>query len=143
MSPEPPKPPDDWAKIWFQNAHSDMRWAKEQSWRALQWAVVLFAALAAAASKLPDLPTTLFVILALCVAIIAIYYLLDLHWFGRRSRETSERLVREIPGRAEFLPKRHTDPHHYALFVVRIAVVIAALVMTLLLLTERGNLLRS
>jgi len=37
------KPDDSWRQIWFQNAHSDMRWAKEQGWKVSQWTVVLIA----------------------------------------------------------------------------------------------------
>jgi hypothetical protein len=121
-------PPDDWVKIWYQTAHSDIRWAKEQGWRALQWTVVLLAGLVAAARQIGSIPQQVFLILIFTVAAFAIFYQADLHKFAKHSRSITEGVLKKVPGRKENLPKRKFDPDHRLYLIVRIAVILGAAV---------------
>lgn len=120
----------DWHKIWFQHAHSDSRWAKEQGWKVSQWTVVLIAGLVAAGRQLTTVPVEVWFMALVLIEAFAIWYLLDLHRFGKTSRDTSERLLKkpdELKAwREDLLPKREKDPHHYTHLVARIVVVVAA-----------------
>ncbi len=76
---------DEWEKLQYQNSISDIRWAKEQSWKAIQWIILLFAAISGLALKLKN-EKVLIEILSIFVAGIACYYLIDLYNFARKTR---------------------------------------------------------
>lgn len=135
--PPSAEPTDEWRRTWFQNAHSDMRWAKEQGWRALQWILLLLAGMTAAQSQLPALPKALFEALIVLSGVIGAWYLWDLHKFGQSSRDTAEGLVKDVPGRDDYLPRRSKDPHHVRLLIVRLIISLGAAAFGFLIVKNR------
>ena len=130
MSGEQNKPPpDEWVKMWYQLAHSDIRWAKEQGWRALQWTIVLLVALVVAAKQIESMPRWAFVILILLVGFIALWYQLDLHQFAKRSRDFANKLRENIPLP---VPERKADPNHWVYLFIRIIAIVGAVVFAYL-----------
>ena len=140
LAPPPPnlpgEPSDEWRRTWFQNAHSDMRWAKEQGWKALQWIILLQAAATAAQSQLGNLDVRVFQGSVAGIGAVGVWYLIDLHLFGRSSRRTAEGLLIAVPGRDKYLPRRTKDRHHVGLLVVRIVITVASTVFALLVILQ-------
>jgi hypothetical protein len=124
----------DWLRLLYQLAHSDIRWAKEQGWRVVNWALLLFGASLALHKFLLSASLWVFALLDAVIAVIAVLYLVDLHQFAVVSRETGSRIQGEVPEIGGVLSHRKWDRDHVAYLVVKIAVVVVSLVLTVLAL---------
>jgi hypothetical protein len=124
----------DWLRLFYQLAHSDIRWAKEQGWRVVNWALLLFGASLALYKFLEDVSLWAFALLDAVVAVIAIVYLVDLHLFAAGNRETGSRIQSQVPGINGILSHRRWDRDHVAYLVVKISIVVISLVLTVLAL---------
>jgi Flp pilus assembly protein TadB len=132
LGPHDPRPNKDWIQIWFQMTQSNIQWAKGQSWNAVQWTVLLIAALFAASVQYTAISACVWVIGALIIAAVSTWWQIDLHLFARSARLTSEGLISSLKERDEYLPKRSGDTHHVTLLVVRIILVWAGAALTIL-----------
>ena len=109
--------------------HQDVRWSKEQGWRALQWSVALQAGLFAAASQFRNEKETVLVVsvagfMSLLVASFAAWFLRDLKASAKSSRgRLDEWLCRKNPPPSEWV-------HRFQLLVIWITctVMVALLV---------------
>ena len=126
--------PPEWLRLLYQLAHSDIRWAKEQGWRVVNWALLLYAANLGLHRLLKDVPTTSFALLDAAIGVIAVVYLADLHHFASGTRASAFMIQAQIPGVGGFLQHRQSDRNHVAYFVVQVAVVIVSLVLAVLAL---------
>ena len=124
----------DWLRLLYQLAHSDIRWAKEQGWRVVNWALLLFGASLALYKFLLDTPLWVFALLDAGIAVIAILYLVDLHQFAAVNRETGSRIQAQVPEVDGILSHRKLDRDHVAYLVVKLVVVVVSLVLTVLAL---------
>lgn len=113
--------PEDWRKTWFENAHSEIRWSKEQGWRALEGSVLLLAGIAAASVSLSGLPVIAIVLMVSAVVVLVAWYMVDLHRSAAKSRKWCDDIVPTRPG-----PARTFDPDHRFYLLTRIAVVLVA-----------------
>ena len=126
------RPNKDWLQIWYKNCHSDIQWAKGQSWNAVQWSVVLLAAVFAASQTYTVIPACVWVLFTIAIAAVAIWWSLDLHIFARRTRDTAFGLIKPLRELELYLPKRSADPHHLFLLIARITVLVSAAVVTVI-----------
>ena len=124
----------DWLRLLYQLAHSDIRWAKEQGWRVVNWALLLFAASLGLYKFLHDVSLWVFALLDAGIGVIAILYLADLHQFAAVSRDTGSRIQAHMPKIDDILTHRAWDRNHVAYFVVKVTVVVVSLVLTVLAL---------
>lgn len=126
--------PDDgqWLRVWYQTERANVQWAKEQGWRSLQWVVILFVAIAAAADRLTHLWIYYFFGTAVVVGAVAIMHQIDLHRSAKESRETSERIVSTVPHLVRYLPERSKAQHHFTYLVIQLTIIAAAFIFTIL-----------
>jgi hypothetical protein len=127
-------PKDEWLLLLYEQSHSDIRWAKEQSWRVVNWALLLFAANLGIHKYLSNFSVLYFGLLDAAVAIIAVVYLADLHNFAHCSRSNGLKIEKQVPGLDGFLKRRDTDRNHIVYFVVKITVVLVSLVIAVIAL---------
>lgn len=124
-----------WLRMLYQVAHSDTRWAKEQSWRVVNWGLLLFAAnLGIYKFLLEQVSPTVFALLDALVAVIAVLILLDLHRSASGTRATTSKIQAQIPDIDGILDRREVDREHVAYFGVQVAVVVVSLVLAVLAL---------
>ena len=116
------EPSDDWVKILWQHLQSDIRWAKEQGWRSLQWVLLLLAALATTATKIPS---WILIPAAFIVGVVGVYYQCDLHEFAKRARTPSDKILNHVRGRQLF-PEPNGDPDHCRFLVIRVGLILVA-----------------
>ena len=81
---EPKDPKDDWMRVFYQEAHANVTWAKNQGWRALKFSVLLLAAIMAAHDKFDSIALA---ILAFLLLVVGAAYLVSLNAFATQSRE--------------------------------------------------------
>jgi hypothetical protein len=124
----------DWPRLFYQLAHSDIRWAKEQGWKVVNWALLLFGASLALYKFLLDTSLWVFAFLDAVIAVIAIVYLVDLHQFAAGNRETASRIQAQVPEIDGILSHRKWDRDHVVYLVVKISIVVISLVLTVLAL---------
>jgi len=99
FSEDTPSPPDadTWLLTLYELSHSDVRWAKEQGWRAVNWAFLLFGALVPLAKiLLPQVHLMAFATLVFMLAVLAIGYLTELHLFAAESRRRYVEIQRRV-----------------------------------------------
>ncbi len=122
----------DWLQIWYQNAHSDLQWAKGQAWNALQWTMIVLAAVFAGSRAYTRIATCTWIVFAVIIGLVSVWWQIDLHLFARSTRLASESIVAPLQARADLLPKRVFDQHHVMLLIVRVAIVVAAATVTVI-----------
>ena len=123
---------DEFRRVWYENSHADIRWSKEQAWKALDGTVILLAAIAAASVSLKWVPFCVFAGMILLAAGLAVIYLLDLHYSAVKSRKWCHDIIRDVKFDRP-LPERRFDPEHVLYLAVRIMIVIGAGVLTALI----------
>ena len=128
------RPNKDWLQVWYGNCHSNIQWAKGQSWNAVQWSVLLLAAISAASKEYAAV--CVWTVFAILIAMASTCWLFDLHSYARRERETASRLVKPLKEVDIYLPKKRVDSNHLRLLVVRVAVVIGAAIATICLVLK-------
>jgi len=119
-----------WLRSLYQLAHSDIRWMKEQGWRVVNWALLLYGAvLGIARFFLPQTPPWLFISVDVGILLVAIWYLVDLHLSGVSTRQTSARIEAQIPERAKLWEPRTHDPNHVLYLGIQLAIVVVSFVL--------------
>lgn len=122
-----------WLRTLYQTAHSDIRWAKEQGWRVVNWALLLFAALLAIARyPLSSVPATAFAAVDALVLLVAMVFLVELHLWAAATRRTAAKIEKEIGDLVTLLERRAEDRNHYFYLVIQLLVVIAAFVLAVI-----------
>ena len=118
--PDNNTPTDDWQQL-----VSDVRWAKEQGWKVLQWTVLLQAAIYAASTQIGEVPVWVYFVLTLIVAFAASAYLIDLHIFAKKSRTEA---LTVLP---DYVPWGHSRKrgHHAPYLSLQLAVVVGATII--------------
>ena len=147
MTNSPPGKLDDddrgsWLRTLYQIAHSDTRWAKEQSWRVVYWSLLLFAALLAIFKYLVHGVADGFFIgitfigITIAIPVMAYLSLLDLHRSAGGTRRTTDKIqkdeIKELSSR--FLDPRQTDLEHYLYLIMQVVVLVVAAALTILAL---------
>lgn len=151
------KTAQSWVLAIYGSAITDIRWAKEQSWKVVQWSFALFGGIIAlyrfpfANLKRPS--WLVFPALAIGAAAGTIFYLLDLHRFAKESRHKTDRAEDEAPRIAHVVlgePEREEpveadaleqvkkrlgnrkkrDRNHRCILGVQIAVVVLSAILT-------------
>lgn len=130
MTKDDPRSNKDWIQIWYQLAHSDLQWAKGQSWNGVQWSVLLLAAVFAASRERLPIPVWAWYLLTAFLALAGGWWQLDLHDFAKQTRKASEGLVKDLAERPAMLPSRPRDPHHVRLLIIRLLVILGAALIT-------------
>src|ERR1700682_4277159 len=85
--PSGPTTPDlpEWRRAWYEAAHSDIQWCKEQAWHAVKARVLLEAALVTARKWFfQSVPLDLMIIIATAASALTAIHLIDLHQFARK-----------------------------------------------------------
>jgi hypothetical protein len=118
----------EWLLALYQMSHSDVRWCKEQGWRAVSWTFALFGAISALYrypfAKAPLCP---FVIIVLAIMIAFAFYARGLQSFAKEARERSDKIEARAPVEVrDLLASRGTDPNYEFLLYIQIAIVALA-----------------
>lgn len=122
-----------WLRTFYETAQAEIRWSKEQGWRVVNWALVLFGGLIAVARILEPVPWYYFAALALLVLLAAFFFVDDLHDSAALARDNAGRIEREIPGVAELL--RHDGGGDHRLhFYVQLIILAMGFLLVLLVL---------
>ena len=129
---------DAWLRTWYQLAHADVRWAKEQGWRVVNWGLLILGALVAVAKYASAQASPIvFSLIGAAVVIVAIAWLVDLHRFaeyGRRTcADTCKEIKWEVPGGVT------TGAEHMIYLMIKIAVLVVALVLFAVLIVQLGH----
>lgn len=114
----------DWLLTSFQESLTDIRWAKERMTDVVHWAVLLLAALVAVSRTVPGLGRGLFAVFAVLLASSALWWLVDLNSFARRSRNRVDRILVDAPDVVR--PHRPRDKHHVIPLIVHGAIILTA-----------------
>ena len=125
------RPNKDWLQVWYTNCHSNIQWAKGQSWNAVQWSILLLAAIFAASKTYTAIPVCIWIAFTVVLAGVSAWWFIDLHQFAQRERNTALNLVKPLEELEQYIPKRRGDPHHLGLLVVKIIVTISAAIVTI------------
>jgi hypothetical protein len=133
---EDPRPNKDWLQVWFQLDQANLQWAKGQSWNAVQWTLILVAAVFAGSTQYTAIGSAAWIAAALALGAVSTWWQIDLHFFAKHARSSSEKIVAVLTERDEYLPKRGADRDHIALLVVRLALVWASIIVTAIQLSS-------
>lgn len=117
---------DEWSRQKATILHSDIRWAKDQGWRSLQWVILLQAAVYAAETRIGWLGEVAYVILACVVFALGLLYQIDLYRFAEKSRA---RFRATVP--PEWKADAAERERHEYYLVFQILVVAVATLLTL------------
>jgi len=123
------KDPDttSWFQTFYQIAHSDTRWAKEQGWQVVNWTLLLFGALLGIQKLVPNLPLCAFLVADVVVVLVAGFYLIDLQWWSSGMRRTADKIENLIPNVASILERRIRDRNHYKYLAIQFLIIVGAL----------------
>lgn len=135
---DPPQPFDinygEWRLASYHESLTDIRWAKERMADIVHWAVLLLAALVAISDSVPRLSRQLLAAFAILLIGTALWWLLDLSLFARRSRNRVDKLLVDAPEVVR--PHRPRDKHHVMPLVVQCLVVLSAGLLSLCALLQ-------
>ncbi len=141
MTNSPPGRLDDdyrgsWLRTLYQIAHSDTRWAKEQSWRVVYWSLLLFAAeLAIFKYLVHGVADGFFIGITIVIPVMAFLSLLDLRRSAGGTRRTMDKIQKdEIKELSSFLDLRQTDLEHDLHLIMRVFMLVVAAGLTILAL---------
>jgi len=116
-----------WLQTFYQIAHSDTRWAKEQGWKVVNWALLLFGALLGIQQYfVPNVSSFVFPVVDTAVLLIAIFFLLDLHSWASSTRRTAEKIENKIPNVDSILERPDYDKNNRFYLGMQILVVVVA-----------------
>lgn len=119
---------DEWERLRYSGAFSDLRWAKEQGWRVTQWTVALVGAIYWL-SKVVDGPFELFVALLAGTVVVSVSFLISLQGFAISRRADLRKYDAHDRYKSKVLDLPDKENNHPVLFGVRIAVVVATAVL--------------
>lgn len=74
---QPEKVDGPWMRMWLQVAHSDIQWAKQQSWRGLQLTAIVMMGATVVSDRLSSFPAWALLILVAMTAAVSVVYLID------------------------------------------------------------------
>lgn len=118
-----------WLQTFYQIAHSDTRWAKEQGWRVVRWTVLLFGAvLGIQKYHVSNVPSFVFSSIDAVVLLIAIYYLRSLDRWMESTRSTTDEIEARIYPISSILRRRS----HPSFSVFQCAVIVVAFFLVVL-----------
>jgi hypothetical protein len=125
---ESPKLDKEWMLAFYATLHSDMQWAKGQGWNAVQWTVLLQAALYAGYNEFTAISWAVWAVASVLLTALSCWWLGDLHRFAKATRDSCELLLEQNAKeeRASLRPRRGDDPDHTGLFRAKVAVVVSA-----------------
>ncbi len=119
-----------WLRTLYQVSHSDIRWAKEQGWRIVNWTLLLFSALLGLAKYLhPQISPITFAYVDAVIVIVAIVYLAELHIWAAGTRRTAAKIEDEIADVTTILERRSHDRNHLFYLGVQLLVVVGACIL--------------
>lgn len=124
-----------WHRALYGLAHSDIRWSKEQGWRVVNWALLLYAAVVAFFRYWPSHIAVWSYFLAPLVALVAIAFEWHLHSFAKEARGTIRNIRPKIPHGSDVLGTCVEDSDHPLYLAVQVLLILAGLALTLLALT--------
>jgi len=137
----PPGRQDDadrgsWLRTLYQVAHSDTRWAKEQSWRVVYWSLLLFAAELAIFKYLgPGGHVKVFIALTITILFVGIISLYDLRQSVAGTRHTTDKIQRdEFRELSRFLDLRSASLGDTFYLLVQLGVLLIAAALTIVVL---------
>lgn len=120
----------DWQRLYYQLAHSDIRWSKEQGWRVVNWALLLYGAVITIAQfMLHTVSSLAFIVIGVFVAIVAIIWLVDLHSFGSKSRQVCRDISKSLPRESKHPSGEGSSDRHNFYLVIQLIVIIMGLVL--------------
>lgn len=123
-----------WLPTLYEIAHAEIRWAKEQGWRVVNWALVLFGGLIAVAKLLQPTPWYYFAALALLVLLAGYFFVDDLHESAASARGNADRIEKRIPGAAELLQVHDGNQDHRFHFYVQLILLAMGFLLAILVL---------
>ena len=112
---------DNWRIAKYHEILTDIRWAKEHMSRVVQWTVLLQAALIAVSKSISAISPWLYGALSIGVASTAIWWLIDLHRFGRNTRSRLDELLKTMTPQSQ---ESKFDRNHSRYLMVDILVVV-------------------
>ena len=119
-----------WLRSLYQLAHSDLRWMKEQGWRVVNWALLLYGAVLGIAKYfLPQTTPIIFILVDVGILLLAIYYIDNLYHSEVSTRETTTCIGEQIPKKARLWEARSHDPNHVLYLYIRLSVVVVSFVL--------------
>ena len=122
-----------WLQTFYQIAHSDTRWAKEQGWRVVNWALLLFDALLVVQQYLSaNVSPLVFAAIDAGVLLVAIFYLFDLQSWASSTRRTAEKIENKIPEVSTVLERRAYDKDNKFFMGVQFIVIFVAFFLVLM-----------
>ena len=104
---DPIKLDDNWRRTWYQEAHSNIQWAKGQGWRGMQLTALVLTAVLAVGREFPDINRWVLHTIAVIIAVVSWFYLGSLYRFAASARHVGDRIVLKVPGSAVYLPETH------------------------------------
>lgn len=104
---DPIKLDDNWRRTWYQEAHSNVQWAKGQGWRGMQLTALVLTAVLAVGREFRDIDGLVLHTIAVIIAVVSWFYLCSLHRFAASARRVGDRIVLKVPGSAVYLPETH------------------------------------
>jgi hypothetical protein len=120
----------EWRRTLFVSLHADIQWAKGQSWNAIQWTLILLAALYTGWREYGAVHTGVWAVAVILIAYWSLKWLDSLHTFAQEARDYSERILKDTAVR-EFLPQRLSeDPNHLFLFYGKFWIIFVAATIT-------------
>lgn len=122
-----------WFLTVYELAVADTRWAKEQSWRVVQWLFALFGAvLTLYRYPFARAEPWSFAVIVLTLGAVSAFYLWQLHAFAASARVKSSKIDQSMPsGVRKILGERGRDPSHTTLLVVQLAALVLSCVLTI------------
>lgn len=123
-----------WLRTLYETAHAEIRWSKEQGWRVVNWALVLFGGLIAVAKLLQPTPWYYFAAFALLVLLAAFFFVDELHDSAALARGNADGIEKQIPGAAEFLRRGGESQDHRFYFYVQLVILAMGFLLVLLVL---------
>ena len=123
-----------WLRTLYQHSRSDTIWAKEQGWRVVNWALVLFGAnLSAQRYIISDIVSpVIFVLIDAGILLAAILYIVDLHCSANYSRRLAARIEEKIPEVTALLEPPGHGQNRFFYLGIQFAVIVTAFVLVVL-----------
>ena len=103
------RPNKDWLQIWYKDCGENVRWAKSQSWNAVQWTFALLGAVLVGAKNYKVASPLVWAIFASFVCLGTLLWLMALHNAASKERDTGEKIAKYLSERATYLPGKSGD----------------------------------
>lgn len=122
---------DKWLQLRYTSAHSDIQWAKGQSWSGLQWTIVLIAAIYWASTNYSHVARWVWPLFVGLATLVSVWWQIDLHYYTKRTRAAAKVLEAGLDKRhPEVMVNRVFDRDHLGLLLARLVVIVSAAAAT-------------